>query len=146
VFGTDVVSRIGRARVVGLFGLATGAMLEAIRVAVLDAGWIASGDGPDVVLLVASVVGFLVFAAAFGWLWYAGRRLDQRGRESVGDERAVFLTRRIAVGAFVASYLFAVVVAALPPSIDLPGRAVALGVVAVGAGALAAGHLGEAGS
>lgn len=145
MFGTDVASRIDRARVVGLLGLASGALLEAIRLTSLDAGWIASGGGPDVVLVLASVVGFLAFAVAFGWLWLAGRRLDERGREAMGDERAVFVTRRIAVGAFVASYLFAVVVAALP-SIDLPGRAVALGVVAAGAGALAVGHLREAGT
>lgn len=146
MFATDVVSRIGRARVAGLFGLASGALAEAIRVTAVDAGWIASGDGSDVALLAVSVVAFLVFAAAFGWLWIAGRRLDERAREALGDERAIFMTRRIAVGAFVASYLFAAVVAALPPPVDLPSRAVALGVVAAGAGTLAAGHLGEAGS
>lgn len=143
---TDVVSRIDRARVAGLFGLAGGSLLEAVRLVGLDAGWLTPGGGPDVALLVASVVSFVVFAAAFGWLWLAARRMDDRERRAMGDERAVFMTRRIAVTAFVASYLLAVVVAALPSSIDLPGRAVALGVVAAGAGALAVGHLGETGS
>jgi hypothetical protein len=121
---------------VGLGALAVAALAEAIRVLGLDLEWIATGETLDRVLATVWIVGLLGFGIAFTSLWLLGQRLDAPERQALGDELAVFNSRKTAVVSFVVTYLATILVAAIPSTVELPGRAVALGLMAVATAAL----------
>lgn len=147
---TDLIERRRRQldlrTIVGLLALAVGALSEAVRVVALDRSWIADAGAFDRTLQVVWIVGLVVFGVAFAALWWLGRRLGPPERRALADELQLHLSRRTAIAAFAVTYVAAVLLATVPAAALLPGRAVALTVVAVATGALAAGRIGTAGS
>lgn len=121
---------------VGLGALAVAALAEATRVLGLDLDWMATGETLDRALAAVWIVGLLGFGIAFTSLWLIGQRLDAAERQALGDELAVFNSRKTAVVSFVVTYAATVLIAAIPATDGLPGRAVALGLMAVATGAL----------
>lgn len=128
--------RLDRYTIIGLTALSLGAFAGAWHQAILD-GFAGGGAGLETALLVISVVGLVMFGAAFTGLYLMGRRLDERERAAIGDELAVMLSRRAAVFAFALSYVTAVLFGSLPFATELSGRTVALVIVGVATGALA---------
>ncbi|MGD2101094.1 MAG: hypothetical protein PVG83_02580 [Acidimicrobiia bacterium] len=120
----------------GLGALATAALAEAVRVLGIDSGWITGNETMNRVLLGIWIAGLLVFGIAFTSLWLLGQRLDETQKQALGDELQLFISRRSAATAFVATYLATVLVAAIPATVGLPGRVVGLGLMAVATGAL----------
>jgi len=127
--------------IAGLIALAIGSLAEAARVTAIDRGWISEADTVERALLLGWIVGLVVFGLVFTSLWWLGRRLDRKEREALGDELQLFLSRRNAVVAFVATFVAATLIATIPAAADLPGRAVALAIVAVATGTLALGRI-----
>lgn len=130
---------IGTIGGLGLLSLAS--LAEAGRLIGLELDWFGSGGGADRALSVVWIVGLVGFGVAFATVWLIGQRLGPSEREALGDELAVFLARKTAVGAFVVTYLAALVLAAIPSTVGLPGRAVALLIVAVATASVAGGRL-----
>ena len=133
--------QIGGLTNVGLIALAFGCLSEAVRITAIDLGWIQQTYTTERALLVVWTVGLVGFGLAFGSVWVQARRLSRQERAVIADELAMFMSRRTAVWAFVATYLAAVVMAAVPAVADLPSRAVALAIVATATAALVVGRI-----
>ena len=127
--------------IAGLVALTISSLAEAVRVTAGDLGWMSDPSTLDRALLLTWIVGLVVFGLAFAALWLLGRRLGPQEREALADELQLFVNRRNAVLAFVATYTAAVLMAAIPAVADLPGRAVALGIMAVATGTLVIGRI-----
>jgi hypothetical protein len=132
-------ARLGQLEIrtnIGLGALAVAALSEAIRVLGLDASWLSAAEMTDRILTGLWISGLLVFGLTFTSVWLLGRRLDSAERRALGDELQLFVSRRSAVASYVVTYVAIVLVAAIPATVDLPGRAVAVGLMAVATGAL----------
>jgi hypothetical protein len=127
--------------IVGLAALAAASLAEAGRLIGLDRQWFLEGGSVERILSVVWMVGLLLFGGMFVALWWRGRSQDDDARRVLGDEMQRFLSRKNAVSAFVMTYVAATILAALPIAAELPGRAVALIVVAVATASLATGRL-----
>jgi hypothetical protein len=130
--------------ITGLIALAIGSLAEAVRVTGVELGWINEAAAGDRILLLTGIVGLVVFGLAFSALWWTGRRLSPQEREALGDELRLFLNRKNAIVAFVATYLTAVMIATIPAAADLPGRAVALVIITVATATLVVGRIASA--
>ena len=125
----------------GLGALAAAALAEATRVIAIDLEWIAAAELADRIFSLVWILGLAAFGLVFASVWWLGQQLDAAEREALGDELQLFLSRRSAVAAFVSTYLAAVILATIPAIAELPGRAVALLIMAVATGALMVGRL-----
>ncbi len=106
-------SRLGRAGTVGLIGLAVGALAFAAAEAGVDLGWFPDDGAVVRATQAVLAIGMLVLAGTSVWLVRIGRSLDASTRTVLSDELALFTSRRVAVGAFKATWVFIATMAAL---------------------------------
>jgi hypothetical protein len=133
-------TRIHLGTTIGLFAMAIAFIATAVRSTGVELEWFTQDDTTAGVLLLIWIVGLVIFGLAFGSLWIVGRQLDARERVALGDELQVLMSRERAVSAFVVMFAFAILVAVIPGSENLPGDAVAAGIVGIAAATLAFGQ------
>jgi len=129
--------QIERLTVTGLLALAVAFLAAAARSTAVHLDWVAADAVAAHILQSVWIIGMVLFGFAFGWLWLVGRRLDAEERTALGDEFEVMVSRRSAVGAYVVTFVVAVLFAAMPGSDRLPGDAVAAAIAGVGAASFA---------
>jgi hypothetical protein len=127
------------AGLVGLIAVTAWAALGAVQLAGVDRSWWSNGSAVNRSLQASSILAGLVFAVASAVAWSARRRADARDRVH-RDERSEYIGRRSALIGFAAMFLGAVLVASFPV-LALPGRVVALAIIALGTGGLLVGQV-----
>jgi hypothetical protein len=130
-------AQIERLTVTGLLALAVAFLATAARSAAVHMEWLAADAVAANVLQTVWILGMMLFGLSFGWLWLIGRRLEAEERTVLGDEFQVLVHRRSAFGAYVVTFVVAVLFAAMPCSDRLSGDAVASAIAGVGVAAFA---------
>ena len=137
----QVQARIQTRTIVGLIALTVAFAAETIRSTGEHLEWFTPDDVAAGILLAVWIGGLVVFAVAFGSLWWIGQRLEDQNRRILGDEFQTALSRRNAIIAFAVTFIAAVLVSVVPGSEQLPGDATASAIVAVSAATLASTHV-----